>query len=87
MFVTVCVQRLAGIVQSEMEDKRIISAMWAKDEDINRFLRSILHFINILLVWLTCQTPAIGGLIVCVCVSEYVCPKTCHHIARCMMNG
>ena len=22
-----------------------------------------------------------------VCVSEYVCPKTCRHIARRMMNG
>ena len=23
----------------------------------------------------------------CVCVSESVCPKTCRHIARRMMNG
>ena len=31
----------------------------------------------------TCQTPAVGGLIVC----ESVCPMTCRHIARRMMNG
>ena len=44
---------------------------------------------NIILVWLTCQTPAVGGLIVCVseCVCESVGPKTCRHIARRMMNG
>ena len=34
----------------------------------------------LLLVWPTSWTPAIGGLIVCVC--ESVCPKTCRHIAR-----
>ena len=37
-----------------------------------------------ILVWSTSWTPAVGGLI---CVCESVCPKTCHHIARCMMNG
>ena len=26
-------------------------------------------------------------LVVLFCVSESVCPKTCRHIARCMMNG
>ena len=30
---------------------------------------------QIILVWPTCWTPAVGGLIVCVC--ESVCPKTC----------
>ena len=38
---------------------------------------------SVLLVWPTSWTPAIGGLIVC----EWVCPKTCRHIARRMMNG
>ena len=35
-------------------------------------------------VWLTCQTPAAGGLIVCECMSVCmsVCPKTCRYIAR-----
>ena len=37
----------------------------------------------LVLVWPTSWTPAIGGLIVC----EYVCPNTCRHIARRMMNG
>ena len=32
---------------------------------------------------LTCQTAAVGGLIVCECV----CESVCHHIARRMMNG
>ena len=41
----------------------------------------------LVLVRPTIWTPAVGGLIVCVCVSESVCPKTCRHIARCMMNG
>ncbi|GAB1604300.1 exocyst complex component 4-like [Argonauta hians] len=30
-----------GIVQYDSDEKRIISAMWAKDEDISRFLRSL----------------------------------------------
>ena len=37
--------------------------------------------LNVILVWPTSWTPAVGGLIVC------VCPKTCRHIARRMMNG
>ena len=32
---------MTEIVSSEVEDKRIISATWAKDEDIGRFLRLI----------------------------------------------
>lgn len=28
-----------GIVQYDADEKRVISAMWAKDEDISRFLR------------------------------------------------
>ncbi|XP_065316827.1 exocyst complex component 4-like isoform X1 [Gordionus sp. m RMFG-2023] len=37
----VCLNAYKNIVQPETEDKRIISATWAKDEDINRFLRSL----------------------------------------------
>ena len=29
-----------GLVQPEVEDKRFISAQWAKDEDTSRFLKS-----------------------------------------------
>ena len=36
-----------------------------------------------ILVWLTCQSPAVGVLIVCVSV----CPMTCRHLARLMVNG
>ena len=36
-----------------------------------------------ILVWPTCQTPVVGGLIVC----ESVRPRTFRHIARRMMNG
>ena len=32
-----------------------------------------LHNCYFVLVWLTCQTPAVGGLIVCVCVCVCVC--------------
>ena len=32
-----CQEAYRGLVQPE--DKRVISATWAKDEDINRFLR------------------------------------------------
>lgn len=42
-----CVAAYQGIVRSESEDKRIISATWAKDEDINRFLRSLPNWINL----------------------------------------
>jgi hypothetical protein len=33
---------LLGIVQYDADEKRVISAMWAKDEDISRFLRYLL---------------------------------------------
>ena len=36
-----------------------------------------------ILVWPTCRTAAVGGLLVC----ESVCPKACRHIARRMING
>ncbi|EEC00317.1 exocyst componenet sec8, putative, partial [Ixodes scapularis] len=36
-----------GIVQPESEDKRIISATWAKDEDISRFLMSLPNWANL----------------------------------------
>lgn len=36
-----CLAAYRGIVQPEPEDKRIISATWARDEDINRFLKSL----------------------------------------------
>ena len=45
----------------------------------------------LILLWPTSWITAVGGLFVCVCVSvcvcESVCPRTCRHIARCMMNG
>lgn len=34
-----CQAAYRGITQPDSEDKRIISATWAKDEDISRFLR------------------------------------------------
>lgn len=36
-----CHSAYRGIVQYDSDEKRIISAMWAKDEDISRFLRSL----------------------------------------------
>lgn len=36
-----------GIVQPESEDKRVISATWAKDEDISRFLMSLPNWANL----------------------------------------
>lgn len=42
-----CVAAYSGIVQSEVDHKRIISATWAKDEDINRLLRSLPNWINL----------------------------------------
>ncbi|XP_064465893.1 exocyst complex component 4-like isoform X2 [Ornithodoros turicata] len=36
-----------GVVQPESEDKRIISATWAKDEDISRFLMSLPNWANL----------------------------------------
>ena len=37
----VCGAAYRGLVQPDAEDKRIISAQWAKDEDISRFLKSL----------------------------------------------
>ena len=37
----ICGAAFRGLVQPEAEDKRIISAPWAKDEDISRFLKSL----------------------------------------------
>lgn len=34
-----CYAAYQGIVQPHSEDKRIFSAFWLKDEDINRFLK------------------------------------------------
>ncbi|KAL5022453.1 hypothetical protein ScPMuIL_001608 [Solemya velum] len=36
-----CHSAYRGIVQYDSDEKRVISAMWAKDEDISRFLRSL----------------------------------------------
>jgi len=36
-----CQGAYRGLVQPDSEDKRVISATWAKDEDIHRFLRSL----------------------------------------------
>ncbi|XP_063434592.1 exocyst complex component 4-like isoform X4 [Mytilus trossulus] len=36
-----CNSAYRGIVQIESDEKRVISATWAKDEDISRFLRSL----------------------------------------------
>ncbi|XP_073999429.1 exocyst complex component secretory 8 [Rhodnius prolixus] len=36
-----CYAAYRGIVQPEPEDKRLCSAAWLKDEDINRFLKSL----------------------------------------------
>ncbi|XP_060578510.1 exocyst complex component 4-like [Ruditapes philippinarum] len=36
-----CHSAYRGIVQYDADEKRVISAMWAKDEDISRFLRSL----------------------------------------------
>lgn len=40
-YIETCQAAYRGVVQPESEDKRVISATWAKDEDINRFLRSL----------------------------------------------
>merc|ERR1712227_654594 len=37
----ICGAAYKGLVQPDAEDKRIISAQWAKDEDISRFLKSL----------------------------------------------
>lgn len=39
-----CQAAYRGLVQPDSEDKRVISATWAKDEDIHRFLR---YFLNV----------------------------------------
>lgn len=43
----ICLAAYRGVVQPESEDKRIISAQWAKDEDIARFLRSLPNWIAV----------------------------------------
>lgn len=43
----VCQAAYRGIVQPDSEDKRIFSSAWLKDEDINRFLKSVPGFIFI----------------------------------------
>ena len=40
-FKEICGAAYRGLVQPDAEDKRIISAQWAKDEDISRFLKSL----------------------------------------------
>lgn len=42
-----CIAAYSSIVQSEVGHKRIISATWAKDEDINRLLRSLPNWVNL----------------------------------------
>ena len=37
----ICLAAYRGVVQPESEDKRIISAQWAKDDDIARFLKAL----------------------------------------------
>jgi exocyst complex component 4 len=37
----ICGAAYRGLVQPDAEDKRIISAQWAKDEDISRFLKAL----------------------------------------------
>jgi hypothetical protein len=39
-----CQAAYRGLVQPDSEDKRVISATWAKDEDIHRFLRFLFIF-------------------------------------------
>ncbi|XP_077991947.1 exocyst complex component 4-like isoform X2 [Glandiceps talaboti] len=43
----ICHNAYRGVVQPEAEDKRIISATWAKDEDISRLLRSLPNWTNL----------------------------------------
>lgn len=42
-----CQAAYKGITQPDSEDKKVISATWAKDEDISRFLRSRTQAINL----------------------------------------
>ena len=41
LFQEICLAAYRGVVQPESEDKRIISAQWATDEDISRLLKSL----------------------------------------------
>jgi len=43
----ICGAAYRGLVQPDAEDKRIISAQWAKDEDISRFLKSLPNWVAI----------------------------------------
>ena len=43
----ICGAAFKGLVQPDAEDKRIISAQWAKDEDISRFLKSLPNWMAI----------------------------------------
>ncbi|RWS04217.1 Exocyst complex component 4-like protein [Dinothrombium tinctorium] len=58
-----CMAAYRGIVQPESEDKRVISATWAKDEDINRFLKSLPNWAILQRSKLCAQSKAgtIGG--------------------------
>lgn len=42
-----CLAAYRGIVQPHPEDRRICSATWLKDEDINRFLKSLPNWLNL----------------------------------------
>ncbi|XP_066245779.1 exocyst complex component 4 [Euwallacea similis] len=42
-----CYAAYRGIVQPHSEDRRICSAAWLKDEDINRFLKSLPNWLNL----------------------------------------
>ena len=48
VFQEICLAAYRGVIQPESEDKRIISAQWAKDEDIARFLRLFLLLTHLL---------------------------------------
>ena len=43
----ICGAAYKGLVQPDAEDKRIISAQWAKDDDISRFLKSLPNWLAI----------------------------------------
>merc|ERR550534_3094346 len=42
-----CFAHYKSLVMADSDDKRIISANWAKDEDINRFLRCLPNWLNL----------------------------------------
>lgn len=42
-----CYAAYRGIVQPHSEDRRICSAAWLKDDDINRFLKSLPNWLNL----------------------------------------